>query len=95
MSIQDDLVKKIHVVENSMVKMSSRHDSVKAPVAFVCCSCSIAFHPVPACLKLAAVTITERLPAEAKAACLLVHIQRKRVVLPIVLVGRHFFMDLL
>ena len=93
MSIQDDLVKKMHVVENSIVKMSSRHSSGKASVPFVCCSCSIALHPVPACLKLAALTITELLPVET--ACFLVHIQRKRVLLPIVLVGRHFFMDLL
>lgn len=92
--MQADLVKKIHIVENSIAKMSLRHDSVKALVPFVCCSHSI-LSIMSACLKLAALIVTKSLPAAIKATCFLVHIQRKRVLLPRVIVGRQFFMDLL
>lgn len=58
--MQTDLVKKIHIVENFGVKMSLRHDSVKAPVPFICYSHSLSLcHASSACLKLAALIVIE------------------------------------
>lgn len=84
-----------HIVENSIVSRSLRHDSVKDPVPFICCSHRIALQRVSACLKLAALIVTKWLPTAVEATCFPIHIQRQRVLLPAVIVGRQFFGDLL
>lgn len=82
--MQTDLVK-IHIVKNSIFKMSLRHDSVKAPVPFICYSHMITLHYVSACLKLAALIVTKWLPLAIESTGFLVHIQIKRVLLPVLI----------